>query len=219
MDVQQPVGRRRDSSIVRRTMATTPTLHKAEWAILNLFEECGIRPGESINISAVNELIAGKVGFRAGDLQSALNSMTTKAWIAPTGHGNLTLTSAGFKHIHPQEEPLMAPPTVEATDRIAVVNAAVDRRQAAFKAFQHGASVKEACARHAVEQRELEDMIRLQFDLNVDALARAIAIKLRKTKPAEIEKIVAWLRQSMIWLINPDADLVSEALSNVDFSS
>ena len=91
-------------------------------------------------------------------------------------------------------------------------------RQAAFEAFQRGASMKEACRLHSIEMHELENMIRLQFESNVEDLAGAIAVELGRTLPAEIQAIVAWLRTSMIWIFQPEADLVAEARGNVDFS-
>lgn len=97
--------------------------------------------------------------------------------------------------------------------------ARMQRRQAAFEAFQQGASMEEACNKHAIEQHELEDMVRLRFELNVEELAGAIAVEIKRTQPAEIQRIADWLRRTMIWIFAPDADLVAVARANVDFSN
>lgn len=95
----------------------------------------------------------------------------------------------------------------------------MQRRLAAFEAFQQGASIDDASRSHGIGAPELEGMIRLQFESNVSDLAGAIAVELGRTQPAEIQEIEAWLRRSMIWIIHPEADLVAEARANVDFSS
>lgn len=76
-----------------------------------------------------------------------------------------------------------------------------------------------ACSMHAIEQHELEDMLRLQFELTVEELASAIAVRLERTQPFEVQRIAGWLRNTMIWIVDPDADLLAEARANVDFSS
>ena len=74
----------------------------------------------------------------------------------------------------------------------------IQRRLAAYEAFQRGASIAEASRAHSVETYEVEDAIRMQWESGVQDLADAIADKLGKTSPAEIEKIVDWLKRTML---------------------
>lgn len=93
------------------------------------------------------------------------------------------------------------------------------RLQAALEAFQQGASMEDACRVNAIEQHQLEDMLRLKFELSAEELAAAIALELGRATPFEIQRIADWLRSTMIWIIEPDADLLAEARANVDFSN
>lgn len=95
----------------------------------------------------------------------------------------------------------------------------MQRTQAALESFKQGVSMEVACSMHAIEQHELEDMLRLQFELSVEELAGAIAIKLERTQPFEVQRIADWLRNTLIWIVEPDADLLAEARANVDFSN
>ncbi len=94
----------------------------------------------------------------------------------------------------------------------------MQRRLAAYETFQRGASFEDASRAHDIETHELEDVIRMQWDSGVQDLAEAIAVNLGKTSPAEIEKITGWLKQTMLWIFDPEADLVAEVRSNVDFT-
>lgn len=95
----------------------------------------------------------------------------------------------------------------------------IKRRQAALEEFKQGASLEGACSMHAIKQHELEDMLRLQFELTVEELAGAIAVGLERTQPFEVQRIADWLRNTMIWIVDPDADLLAEARANVQFDN
>jgi hypothetical protein len=77
-------------------MATLPTTEQAERAILNVFKRFGTRPGESIKMVALMDLMAGSNPFRADDLNAALQAMTNKEWIEVRREGFYTLTELGF---------------------------------------------------------------------------------------------------------------------------
>lgn len=85
-------------------MATTPTLQDAERAILGVFQRFGTRPGESIKVISLNNLMVGENSFRAEELNAAVQAMADKEWIGSSRSGFVTLTDAGFKQLNPRQE-------------------------------------------------------------------------------------------------------------------
>jgi hypothetical protein len=82
-------------------MASLPSLEEAERAILDIFEDQGTRPGESIRSLVVsNRLLAGdERRFRHEDLVAALESMQAKGWITVKSDMFYMLTEAGFAQV------------------------------------------------------------------------------------------------------------------------
>ena len=77
-------------------MASIPTKEQAERAILNVFKRFGTRPGESIKMIALTDLMAGASPFRSDDVNAALQAMADKNWIEVRLNGFYTLTELGF---------------------------------------------------------------------------------------------------------------------------
>lgn len=85
-------------------MANAPTIQDAERAVLGVFQRFGTRPGESIKMIALNDLMTGENGFRSDELNTALQSMADKEWIGSNRPGFFTLTETGFKQLNPRQE-------------------------------------------------------------------------------------------------------------------
>lgn len=85
--------------------------------------------------------------------------------------------------------------------------ARLHKRRLAFEAFQDGASLEDACRMHGVETREVEDLIRLGFELNLDDLSDWLGRELGRTSPADIARIREWLLTTMIWVGMDEAGL------------
>ncbi len=85
-------------------MANVPTQQDAELAILDVFQHFGTRPGESIKMIAINDLMVGENSFRADELNAAVRSMADKEWISANRPGFFTLTDKGFKQLNPRRE-------------------------------------------------------------------------------------------------------------------
>lgn len=82
-------------------MASKPSLEEAERAILDIFEEKGTRPGESIrNLVVTDYLLTGDDRkFRHEDVVEALNSMASKGWITVRDGMWYVLTDAGYAEV------------------------------------------------------------------------------------------------------------------------
>lgn len=81
-------------------MASLPTIEEAERAILDIFSQKGTRPGESIKLLVLTELMAGNPPpFRKPELDAALTSMEAKKWVEFRTSGFLALTELGFAQV------------------------------------------------------------------------------------------------------------------------
>lgn len=83
-------------------MAALPTLEESERAILDVFKEHGTRPDGHIKSIALSSLMSGDGGFKADDLNPALESMHGKKWIDISGlqrQATIKLLELGFEQI------------------------------------------------------------------------------------------------------------------------
>lgn len=63
-------------------MATLPTIAQTERAVLDAISSYNIRPNEIVPLMGIHAKLQ-EAGFRADDINAALQSMVDKNWITP----------------------------------------------------------------------------------------------------------------------------------------
>ena len=80
-------------------MAKPPTTEETIRAILNSIATFSVRAGEIAPLMGI-QLQLDKLGFRADDINPALQAMAERGWIEGSGSGKfIKLTEAGFEQL------------------------------------------------------------------------------------------------------------------------